>query len=119
MKRVLISKALPDSVLEAARARYDVTLRDTELSMSAAEVAQALAQYDALLPTLGDDLSADAFTGDIRAGLIANFGVGYNHIDVDAAKARGLVVTNTPGAVTDATADIAITLMLSCARRAG
>jgi lactate dehydrogenase-like 2-hydroxyacid dehydrogenase len=54
-----------------------------------------------------------------RARLLANFGVGYNHIDVAAARAAGLEVTNTPGAVTDATADIALTLMLMTARRAG
>jgi lactate dehydrogenase-like 2-hydroxyacid dehydrogenase len=54
-----------------------------------------------------------------RAALLANFGVGYNHIDVDAARAAGVAVTNTPGAVTDATADIAMTLILMTARRAG
>ena len=121
MKRLLISKRLPDSVLAEARARYDVTLRETETSMSAAEISDALGSYDAILPTLGDDVSELAINGcaDLRCKIVANFGVGYNHINVEAAKARGLVVTNTPGAVTDATADIAITLMLMTARRAG
>lgn len=121
MKRLLISKRLPDRVLAEARARYDVTLRETEASMSAAEISDALGSYDAILPTLGDDVSEVAINGcaDLRCKIVANFGVGYNHINVEAAKARGLVVTNTPGAVTDATADIAITLMLMTARRAG
>ncbi|MEM9582804.1 MAG: D-glycerate dehydrogenase [Pseudomonadota bacterium] len=121
MKTLLISKQLPALVLDAAYSRYDVTLRDTEASMTEAEVTQALAEYDLILPTLGD-----AFTGDAiracdtpRCKLIANFGVGYNHIDVTAATERGIVVTNTPGAVTDATADIALTLILMTARRAG
>ena len=57
--------------------------------------------------------------GDVRCKLLANFGVGYNHIDVAAAKAHGVAVSNTPGAVTDATADIAMTLILMTARRAG
>ncbi len=121
MKTLLISKRLPDSVLAEARERYDVTLRETEASMSAEEVSDALGSYDAILPTLGDDVSEAAIRGcaDLRCGIIANFGVGFNHIDVAAAQARGLVVSNTPGAVTDATADIAITLMLMTARRAG
>jgi lactate dehydrogenase-like 2-hydroxyacid dehydrogenase len=63
-----------------------------------------------VLPTLGDRFQADVFA-DVpqpRAKMLANFGVGYNHIDVEAAKAAGVIVSNTPGAVTDATADIAL-----------
>jgi gluconate 2-dehydrogenase len=74
-----------------------------------------------VLPTLGDLFKAPVFA-DVprpRARILANFGVGYNHIDVPAARAAGLAVTNTPGAVTDATADIALLLMLATARRAG
>ncbi len=74
-----------------------------------------------MLPTLGDRFTAEVFA-DVpkpRARMLANFGVGYNHIDVAAAKAAGLIVTNTPGAVTEATADIALTLILMTARRAG
>jgi len=74
-----------------------------------------------VLPTLGDLYSAQVFA-DVpkpRAKMLANFGVGFNHIDLEAAKAAGIEVTNTPGAVTDATADIAMTLMLMSARRAG
>jgi hydroxypyruvate reductase len=121
MQKLLISKRLPESVLEAARDRFNVTLRDTEVSMSEAEVTAALEQYDMILPTLGDQFTGKAINaaGDLRCGLIANFGVGYNHIDAAAADARGIAVTNTPGAVTDATADIALTLILMTARRAG
>ena len=81
----------------------------------------ALRDYDGVLATLGDRFSSDIFrkVGMPRCKMLANFGVGYNHIDVDAAKAAGLQVSNTPGAVTDATADIAMTLMLMAARRAG
>lgn len=121
MKKLLISKRLPDTVLAEARARYDVTLRESEAGMSAEEVSAALGTYDAILPTLGDDVSEAGINGcsELRTSIVANFGVGFNHINVEAAKARGLVVTNTPGAVTDATADIAMTLMLMTARRAG
>ncbi len=105
--------------MDALRKHFDVTVRDTTQPMDLAECRAALAGYDVILPTLGDAFGAAAFTGEIRAGGLANFGVGYNHIDVPAARAAGLVVTNTPGAVTDATADIALTLILMTARRAG
>lgn len=121
MKKLLISKRLPQSVLDEAFANYDATLRETEASMSEDEVTQALSDYDLILPTLGDRFTAEAINNctDLRCKLLANFGVGYNHIDIAAAKGRGILVTNTPGAVTDATADIAMTLILMTARRAG
>ncbi|UWQ22644.1 D-glycerate dehydrogenase [Jannaschia sp. W003] len=117
--KLLVSRALPDSVMRAAAEHFEVTCRDTTRPMDLAECRAALDEYDVVLPTLGDALGADAFEGPIRARGLANFGVGYNHIDVGAAKAAGLAVTNTPGAVTDATADIAMTLILMTARRAG
>ena len=105
--------------MEAARARFDVACRETTQPMDMAECRAALAEADVILPTLGDAFGAAAFEREIRAKGLANFGVGYNHIDVAAARGAGLVVTNTPGAVTDATADIALTLILATARRAG
>lgn len=119
MKTLLVSRALPDSVMAALAEQFDVTTRDTTQPMNSDECRAALAGYDVILPTLGDAFTAEAFDGEIRATGLANFGVGYNHIDVDAARAAGLVVTNTPGAVTNATADTAMTLILMTARRAG
>jgi gluconate 2-dehydrogenase len=122
LKTLLITRRLPDRVLNAARARFDVTLRDMEsVVLSPAELRDALRDFDAVLPTLGDRFQADVFA-DVpspRAKILANFGVGYNHIDAAAAKSAGVAVSNTPGAVTDATADIAMTLILMTARRAG
>ncbi|MEL6681911.1 MAG: D-glycerate dehydrogenase [Pseudomonadota bacterium] len=119
MKKLLITRLLPDANLDFARARYDVTIRDETDGLTVAEAAAALADYDAILPTLGDQFTAEAFAGDIRCGVLANFGVGYNHIDVDAASKAGVAVSNTPDVVTDATADIGLTLILSTCRRAG
>lgn len=121
MPSVLITRKLPDAVLDAARAAFDITVRDNTAPMTATEVSAALAEYDAVLPTLGDPFTAQAFeaVNAPRCKLLANFGVGYNHIDVAAAAAKGIVVSNTPGAVTDATADTAMTLILMAARRAG
>lgn len=121
MQRLLITRRLPDRVLEAARSRFDVTLRDRTEVLSPDELRAALRDYDAVLPTLGDRFQADVFA-DVsgpRAKILANFGVGYNHIDAGAAKAAGIAVSNTPGAVTDATADIAVSLILMTARRLG
>ncbi|MGR3496548.1 2-hydroxyacid dehydrogenase [Citreimonas sp.] len=118
--KLLISRPLPDLVLATARSRFDVTARDSTTPMSRDEMIAALRENDVVMPTLGDAFSADIFAeaGEIRCRLLANFGVGYNHLDVDAARTAGVAVTNTPGTVTDATADIALTLMLMSTRRA-
>ncbi|MCF8485335.1 MAG: D-glycerate dehydrogenase [Rhodobacteraceae bacterium] len=119
--KLLITRPLPDEVMAAARARFDVTARASTLPLTPRELRDSLQDYDLVLPTLGDRYQPDVFAdvGQPRARMLANFGVGYNHIDVAAAGAAGIAVSNTPGAVTDATADIALTLILMTARRAG
>ena len=121
MNKVLVTRPMTAAVRKAAEAAFDVTFRPETLPCSVDEMVAALQQYDAVIPTLGDAFNADVFAGAgaPKAKLLANFGVGYNHIDVAAAQAAGVLVTNTPGAVTDATADIAMTLILMSARRAG
>ena len=122
MKRVWITRPLPDTVVAAARAlEAEIVVRRETLPLTAEELRVALRDFDVVLPTLGDQFSEQVFA-DVpgpRCRLLANFGVGYNHIDVAAAAAVGVQVTNTPGAVTDATADIGVMLMLMSARRAG
>lgn len=121
MKTLLITRAIAEPVLEQARAAFDVTLRIAGGGMTVAEATEALENYDAILPTLGDAFSADAFEAatDVRCKMLGNFGVGYNHIDADAAAKHGVIVSNTPDVLTDATADIGWTLILATARRAG
>lgn len=122
MSRVYLTRPLPDRVLARARALFDdVEVREETAPLKIGQMRAALALYDGVLPTLGDMFSAEVFldTENPRCKVLANFGVGYNHIDVTAARAAGVMVTNTPGAVTDATADIAMTLILMSARRAG
>ena len=121
MKSLFVTRPLPAPVLDKARATWNLSVRESNAPLSPEELRASLRDFDAVLPTLGDLYSADVFA-DVsapRCAILANFGVGYNHIDVAAARAAGIVVTNTPGAVTDATADIALTLMLMSARRAG
>ncbi len=118
---VLITRPLPDRVISEALTRFSLTLREDTTPMTKAQCIEALQNYDAVLMTLRDPFEADVFEAAPapRCRLLANFGVGYNHIDIAAARAAGVEVTNTPGAVTDATADTALTLMLMTARRAG
>ncbi len=120
-RRVLISRPLPEAVIAAAEELGEVVVRGETTPMTRGEMVAALQEYDAIVPTLGDAFSADVLgaADPLRCGLLANFGVGYDHIDVLAATALDIAVSNTPGAVTDATADLALTLMLMTARRAG
>ncbi|PIB24146.1 D-glycerate dehydrogenase [Amylibacter kogurei] len=115
---IYISRPLPNVVVERAEEHFDVTMRVDTSPMTKGEIREVLSQYDGFLPTLRDPLDGDVFDGEIKTKVIANFGVGYNHIDVAAANGAGIVVCNTPGAVTDATADIAMMLALMTARRA-
>jgi len=120
MPALFITRPMPETVLRAARDRFDVTLREANTPLARDEMAASLRDFDAVLPTLGDLYSAEVFASvpQPRCRLLANFGMGYNHIDIAAARAAGITVTNTPGAVTDATADIGVMLMLMTARRA-
>jgi lactate dehydrogenase-like 2-hydroxyacid dehydrogenase len=85
-----------------------------------AQLQDALRNYDAVCPTVCDKIDAVVLGAEpMRAKILGNFGVGFNHIDLEAAKKADLIVTNTPEVLTDCTADIAMTLLLMAARRAG
>lgn len=117
--KLLVTRKLTEGVMTALGHRFETTLHEDDTPLTLDQARAALAEFDAILPTLGDDFSAPAFAGGRpRARILANFGVGYNHIDTEAARQAGLQVTNTPGAVTESTADIALMLMLMSARRA-
>ncbi|MDN3710893.1 D-glycerate dehydrogenase [Paracoccus cavernae] len=119
--KLLVTRRMTASAERSLAARFDADFEDVLEGLSEEQAARALQDYDLILPTLGDRFTAAAFAAakPLRCKLIANFGAGYNHIDSAAAAAHGVPVTNTPGVVTDATADIAMTLILMAARRAG
>ncbi|ABL70288.1 MULTISPECIES: 2-hydroxyacid dehydrogenase [Paracoccus] len=117
--KLLVTRRMTQAAEHALSARFETEILDRKDGLGVDEAAKALADYDAIMPTLGDRFTAEAFQGQPRCRLLANFGAGYNHIDVAAAAAAGIAVTNTPDAVTEATADIALTLILMTARRAG
>jgi lactate dehydrogenase-like 2-hydroxyacid dehydrogenase len=117
--RVLVTRRWPEPVERALAERFEVVLNPSDKPMSQPELARAMGEFDILCPTVSDRIDADVIGGGERVRLIANYGVGFDHIDLAAAKAKGIAVTNTPGVLTDATADIAMTLLLMAARRAG
>ncbi len=116
--KVFITRKWPASVEEKLKARYQVTLNTEDRPLTADEFRQALQHYDAVCPTVCDSFPAEVLkVENKRCQILANFGVGYNHIDIDTAKAENLIVSNTPGVLTESTADIAMTLLLMSARR--
>ncbi len=115
---VAVTRLLPREVEARLAELFDVVLRPDDRPMTRAELAAAMAASDVLVPTVTDEIDAPllAAAGD-RLGLIANYGAGIDHIDVGAARRRGILVTNTPGAATEDTADMTIALILAVIRR--
>ena len=114
--KVFITRKWPASVEATLTALYDVTLNETDRPLTADEFKTALQEYDAVCPTVCDTFPADVINvTNKRCKILGNFGVGYNHIDINAAKQQGIIVTNTPGVLTESTADIAMTLLLMSA----
>lgn len=117
---VIVTRRLPESVERQLAAAFDVRLNPTDIPSTPDSLAEALREADGVLCTVTDRVSAEVLASTPRrARILANFGVGYNHIDVDAARAAGIAVTNTPGVLTDDTADLVMALMLAAARRTG
>jgi lactate dehydrogenase-like 2-hydroxyacid dehydrogenase len=117
---IVVTRTWPASVEQELQRRFpDVRLNTDDVPLGRDGLRAALEQADVVLPTVSDRLPAELFTGELRTKFLGNFGVGYNHIDIDAAATAGIVVTNTPGVLTDTTADTTMTLLLMVARRAG
>ncbi|UAB90860.1 D-glycerate dehydrogenase [Ruegeria sp. SCSIO 43209] len=117
---VLVTRRWPAAVEAQLAENYNAVLNTGDIPMSPAELRDALKTYDAVLPTVTDTLSAEAL--DVAAAqtkILANYGVGYSHICEPAARDLGMTVTNTPDVLSECTADLAMTLLLMVARRAG
>jgi lactate dehydrogenase-like 2-hydroxyacid dehydrogenase len=118
--RIIVTRRWPAAVENILAERFDATFNPGDAPLKPIELKAAFQAFDAILPTVSDSLPASLFPdGDMRTRIIANYGVGFSHIDTDAARSRGIVVTNTPGVLTDCTADIALSLLLAVARRTG
>lgn len=118
--RVIVTRRMPESMESYVTAHYDAQLNATDTPFTADQLVDALQQADIVVTTVTDKwLPSILGTAGLRAKLLANVGVGVNHIALDAARAAGLQVSNTPDVVTDDTADVAIALMLMVMRRLG
>ncbi|MGJ8611549.1 MAG: 2-hydroxyacid dehydrogenase [Octadecabacter sp.] len=115
---VTVTRRLSDAVETRMRELFDVTLRDDDTPMTPEQLVAAMQTCDVLVPTVTDDINARIIgqAGD-RLKLIASYGAGVDHIDVQTARQRGILVTNTPGVVTEDTADMTMALILSVTRR--
>ena len=116
--KVIVTRKLPDSIETRMAELFDVTLNLKDIPFTADQLKEAVASADVLVPTVTDTIDADVIAAAGKnLKMIANFGAGVDHIDVDAAQARGLAVTNTPGVLTEDTADLTMALLLSVPRR--
>lgn len=117
---VLLTRRWPEAVIAALRERFDVTTNDTDHPLRPDALREAMGRFDILCPTITDRIDAGMIEqAGRRVRIIGNFGAGFEHIDLAAARRAGVVVTNTPDVLTQATAELCILLMLMTARRAG
>jgi len=115
---VVVTRRLPEPVERRMQELFDVRLREDDTPMTREELAAAMRHADILVPVITDRIDAGLIgqAGD-RLKLIANYGAGVDHIDVETARQRGILVSNTPGVLTDDTADMAMALILAVTRR--
>lgn len=112
-----ITRLLPDPVMSEIRQRYRLTTEPSHHAPTVQDLRLGFSHADAVICTLADQVDASLFAHATRLKIVANYAVGYNNIDVAAAHKHGIVVTNTPDVLTDATADLTWALLLAVARR--
>jgi glyoxylate reductase len=115
--KILVTGRLPEEILSGLTGRYETTFQHEDRPMERHRLLEAIGDKDGLLCMITDAVNEELLGRAPRLKMIANLGVGYNNIDVRAATARGIPVSNTPGVLTEATADLAFTLLLAVARR--
>jgi glyoxylate reductase len=116
--KVVLTRRLPDAVETRMRELFDAELNLKDRPMDRAALEAAVRRADVLVPTITDEIDSDLINGaGDQLKMIANFGAGVDHIDIDAAVARGIIVTNTPGVLTEDTADLGMALILAVSRR--
>ncbi|MFH1550832.1 MAG: D-glycerate dehydrogenase [Planctomycetota bacterium] len=117
-KKVFVTRAMLEDGLDLLRKNgVDVTVNPLERSMTKSELVEAVKDADGLICLLSDPIDGEVFEAGERLAVCANYAVGYNNIDIAAATGRGIFVTNTPGVLTQATADLTWALLLAITRR--
>ena len=120
MKKIFITRKIPGSGIKILQKKdYEVDVSDKDGVLTKEELIDALKQkeYDAVLSLLTDTIDADIFDAVPKAKIFANYAVGYNNIDIEVAKARGLIVSNTPGILTDTVAEYTFALLMAVSKR--
>ncbi len=116
--KVILTRKLPDSVETRMRELFDAELSSDDQSLTADQLVEVMKRADVMVPTVTDKIDAGMLKqAGAQLKLIASFGTGVDHIDLHAAAAKGITVTNTPGVLTEDTADVAMALILSVPRR--
>jgi len=116
---IVVTRRLPEPVEAAIAERYDARFNRMDIALTDEQMVQTLRSTDIVLCTVTDKIRAEMFDARVQTRLLANFGVGVNHIDRDAARRSGVMISNTPDVLTDDTADIALALILMTMRRLG
>ena len=117
--KILLTRVMPEPVEARLAANYDLAISPHDRPLARGELRDAMVAYDAICPNPSERFDAHVFAAPgLRSRIVANYGVGFEHIDLAAARRAGVAVTNTPAAVTEPTADLAILLMLMVTRRA-
>lgn len=114
---ILVTRLLPEKGMEMLRKRYSIAVNPDDRVMTRDEILRDIKDKDGLLCLLTDSIDGEIMDCSSKLRIISNYAVGYNNIDVAAASDRGIMVTNTPGVLTDTTADFAFALLMAIARR--
>jgi glyoxylate reductase len=115
--RILVTKRIPDAGLKRLEEVFEISLNGTAQNLSKEELITQISGFDAIYCLLTDNIDADVIEAGTRLKCISNMAVGYNNIDLEAARLRGIAVCNTPGVLTETTADLAWALLMAAARR--
>lgn len=115
--RVYVPHRIPERGLELLEKHFDVEIGDDNVEQTTEHIIEKLQDKEAILPLLTNPMTAEIMDACPNLKIISNYAVGFNNIDVDAATERGIIVGNTPGVLTDTTADLAFTLLMAAARR--
>ncbi len=114
---VFITRRIPDAGLDILSEHVSLTIFEEDRQIARQEIIERIGDVDGMICLLSDPIDKEVIEAGKKLKVISAYAVGYNNIDIEAARNRGIVVTNTPGVLTDATADIAFALMIAAARR--
>ncbi len=115
--KVLLTRVLPDPAMETLKTDFDLSFDPSDLNLTKAQIIAGIKNVDGIISMLSDVIDREVLGAGRHLKIVANYAVGYNNIDLNAAKTRKIAITNTPGVLTETTADLSWALMMAIARR--